>query len=121
MLRAAFSHESIIRSFRYLKFVFAFFTKRKLSKSCWLNIGHFKKQLFAKKYKPKLYKQGKAAQNTFKQKAVERMLVRWRTGVNFINILRVRFSPIFWHQKITKPTFQLCTFWYQNFVQKTRI
>jgi len=36
-------------------------------------------------------------------KAVNKMLVKVTTVVNFIHILRAAFEPIFLHQKTTKP------------------
>jgi len=51
-------------------------------------------------------------------KSAPGMLMKSTPGINFINILCARFLLIFWCQKITKPMFQLCNFWRQNFVQK---
>jgi len=48
----------------------------------------------------------KAAQNTFVQTSVHKMLVKLTAIVTVINILQAAFAPIFFCQKITEPKFQ---------------
>ncbi len=52
------------------------------------------------------------------KKAARKMLVKLTPGVNFIHILRVRFLPISFCQKVSKPNISAINFWRKKFYTK---